>query len=125
MRSGTARSANESKYRQIEALAREYGRQVPDASKNDDKGDLLRRFQAWAKQSRALAASDAYTPEVRAAVAAAGDSRQPSVSIGNGYLAAMHATAVRQIALAGRRTAAVLAALADVGASAGCARQGN
>jgi hypothetical protein len=70
-----------------------------------------------------LAASNAYAPEVLAAVAAAGNSRQPSVSIGDAYLAAMHATAVRQIALAGRRTAAVLAALADVAASSGCARQ--
>ena len=115
----------ESKYRQLEALAREYGRQASNAPKSDDKGDLLRRFQAWAKQSRALAASDAYTPDVRAAVVTAGGSRQPIVSIGDGYLAAMHATAVRQIALAGRRTATVLAALADAGASSGCARQAN
>ncbi len=114
----------ESKYRQLEALARDYGRQAPDASKNDDNGDFLHRFQSWAKQSRALAASDVYTPEVRAAVAS-GNSRQPSVSIGDAYLAAMHATAVRQIALAGRRTATILAALADVAASSGCARQVN
>jgi len=58
-------------------------------------------------------------------VVTAGGSRQPIVSIGDAYLAAMHATAVRQIALAGRRTATVLAALADAGASSGCARQAN
>lgn len=117
----------ESKYRQLEALARDYGRSAGSKNdqKNDQKGELAQQFQAWAKQSRALAVSDAYTPEVRAAVSAAGDSRQPNVMIGDGYLTAMHATAARQIGLAGRRTASVLSTLAGVSSSAGCARQAN
>ncbi len=115
---------DEWKYRQLEALARDYGR-TASTTKNDDNGDLPRRFQSWAKQSRALAASAAYTPELRAAIAAAGDTRQPSVSIGDAYLSAMHVTAVRQIGLAGRRTASVLEALAGVGAAAGCSQQAN
>jgi hypothetical protein len=111
----------ESKYRQLEALARDYGRAAK--VKNDDKGDLSRKLQSWVKQSRALASSDAYTPEIRSAIAAAGDSRQVTVFINNAYLAAMRATAVRQIGLAGRRTASVLEALAVDAASVGCARQ--
>ena len=114
----------ESKYRNLETLARDYGRAASKA-KNDDKGDLPRKLQSWAKQSRALAASDVYTPDIRSAIAAAGDSRQVTVTIGNAYLAAMHATAVRQIGLAGRRTASMLEALAVVGASPACARQAN
>ena len=70
-----------SKYRQLEALARDYGRSARSGSdrRTIDRATCAQQFQAWAKQSRALAASDAYTPEVRAAVAAAGDARQPSV----------------------------------------------
>jgi hypothetical protein len=108
----------------LEALARDYGRAASKA-KNDDKGDLPRKLQSWVKQSRALAASDAYTPEIRSAIAGAGDSRQVTVAISNAYLADMRATAARQIGLAGRRTASVLDTLAVVGASAGCARQVN
>ncbi len=113
----------ESKYRQLEALARDYGRSA--VPKKDQKGEPAQQFQAWAKQSRALAERDVYTQEVLAAVTAAGDARQPSVSISDGYLTAMHAIAVRQIGLAGRRTASVLNTLAGVGASAGCSRQAN
>jgi len=113
----------ESKYRQLEALARDYGRAAPNA-KHDAKGDLSRKLQSWVKHSRALAASDAYTPEIRSAIAAAGDSRQVTVFIGNAYLAAMRAIAVRQIGLAGSRMASVLEALA-VGESARCDRQVN
>ncbi len=114
----------DAKYRQLEALARDYGRSKKD-QKNDQKGDLAQQFQAWAKQSRALAERVAYTPEVLAAVTAAGDARQPSVMISDGYLTAMRATAGRQIGLAGRRTASVLNTLAVVSSSAGCIRQAN
>ncbi len=117
----------DSKYQHLEALARDYGRSTGSKSdqKNDQKGDLAQQFQTWAKQSRALAERDAYTPEVLAAVTAAGDARQPSVMISDGYLTAMHATAGRQIGLAGRRTASVLNTLAVVSSSAGCIRQAN
>lgn len=111
---------HESRFRQLEALARDYGRSQSDAARKDAGGS---NFQSWAKHARALAASSAYTAEVRAAVASASGAQAPSVAIADAYREAMRAVAAQQIATAGRRIASVLTEMTSGAGGSTCARQ--